>query len=127
MPTRYYSVAEANELLNEIKPLMAELLERRARIVRSRHDVTPILKDMHSDTGSAAATFMAQDFEAIQQLIERIQSYGCVVKDMNVGLLDFLTELNGREVYLCWRYGEPRIEFFHELHTGYNSRQRIDD
>lgn len=125
MPARYFTVPEANEILARIEPLMAELLARRARVVRTRHDVAPILSNLHNDMGSLEATSMAQDFEAIQQLIQRIQAYGCVVKDMNVGPLDFLAEHDGREVYLCWRFGEPRIEFFHELHTGYNSRQRI--
>lgn len=125
MPARYFSVTEANEILAEIKPLMAELLERRARVVRSRHEVASILSDLTSDMGSPEATVMAQDFDVIQQLIRRIQAYGCRVKDMNVGLLDFLSERKGREVYLCWRYGEEQIGYFHELHTGYNSRQRL--
>ena len=125
MPARYFSVAEANSLLIEIEPLMEELLERRARVVRARNEMKPALNDLRSDIGGPLATRMAQDFEVIQRLIARIQSFGCVVKDMNVGLLDFLTERDGREVYLCWRFGEARIEFFHELHTGFNSRQRI--
>jgi hypothetical protein len=48
-----------------------------------------------------------------------------VVKDINVGLLDFLADRHGRDVYLCWRYGEPRIEFYHDLHNGFNGRQPI--
>jgi hypothetical protein len=45
---------------------------------------------------------------------------------MNGGLLDFLSERNGRDVYLCWRYGEPTISHYHELHTGYNGRRPIE-
>jgi hypothetical protein len=125
MPAHYFTVSEANEILTEIKPLMAELLERRARVVRARQEVAPILGDLTSNMGSYEATAIAQDFVAIEQLIRRIQAYGCELKDMNVGLLDFLSERNGREIYLCWRYGEERIEYFHELHTGYNGRRQL--
>lgn len=125
MPARYFSVDEANSLLGEIEPLMGDLLARRAKVVRARNQLKPALNDLHSDIGGALATEMAQDFRRIEKLIKRIQSFGCVVIDMNVGLLDFLSERDGREVYLCWRYGEPRIDFYHDLHTGFNSRQRI--
>ena len=125
MPARYFSVTEANEILTEVKPLMAELLERRAKVVRSRQDVAPILGDLTSNMGSHEATVIAHDFAVIEELIQRIQAYGCQVKDMNVGLLDFLSQRNGREVYLCWRYGEEQIEYYHELHTGYNSRRHL--
>lgn len=125
MATRYFTVEEANALLVELEPLMAELLERRARVVRSRHEVMTILNDYHSNMGSLAASEMVFEFAAIERLVKAVQGYGCVLKDMNAGLLDFLTERNGREVYLCWHYGESRIEYYHELHTGYNGRQRL--
>ncbi len=125
MPARYFTVSEANSLLPAIEPLMAELLERRAKVVRLYGQLKPALNKHGSDVGGAPATEMANDFRKIETLITRIQSYGCVVKDMNVGLLDFLTEREGREVYLCWRYGEPQITHFHDLHTGFNSRQRL--
>ena len=125
MPARYFSVDEANTLLREIEPLMADLLARRAKVVRARSQLMPGLSDLRNDFGGPIATEVALDFRRIEQLIGRIQSFGCVLKDMNVGLLDFLSERDGREVFLCWRYGEPQIEHFHDLHTGFNSRQRI--
>ncbi|MDX1662277.1 MAG: DUF2203 domain-containing protein [Candidatus Promineifilaceae bacterium] len=125
MSTRYFTVEEANSLLPEIEPLVGELLERRARVVRTRDQVEGILEDPHSNMGSAAATRMAQEFATIEQLVERIQAYGCYLKDMNAGLVDFLSERDGREVFLCWRYGESSIHYYHELHTGYNGRQPV--
>jgi hypothetical protein len=68
---------------------------------------------------------LTQYFAAIQRLINEVQGHGCVIKDLNVGLLDFLAERNGREVYLCWRFGEDKIEYFHELHTGFQGRKRF--
>ena len=65
------------------------------------------------------------DFAVIERQIAELQSYGCVIKDLNGGLVDFLAERNGREVYLCWRYGEDRIEYYHELHTGFQGRRKF--
>lgn len=125
MPARYFTADEINTLLPELEPLMGQLLERRAKVVASRYQVMEILHDFHSNVGGAGPSEMVGDFMVIERLIHRIRAYGCVVKDLNVGLLDFLAERDGREVYLCWRYGEPRVEYFHELHTGFMSRQRI--
>jgi hypothetical protein len=125
MPAKYFTAEEANALLPKIRPLMGHLLERRARVVRLRHEVAGLLEDEPSDVGGPAASRMVQDFIAIEKLANKIRAYGCVIKDLNAGLLDFLAERDGREIYLCWRYGEPSIEFYHELHTGYSGRQRL--
>lgn len=125
MKPRYFTVDEANALLPVIEPLVGELLELRAKVVVSRQSLGAVLDDYHSDVGGRTATEMAAEFDRIQTLVEHIQSRGCILKDTNSGLVDFLAEINGREVFLCWRYGEPRVAFFHELHTGFNGRQPV--
>lgn len=125
MPARYFTVEEANTLLPTLEPLMGELLERRARVVSQRKQLGKALDDLHRNVGGRVPSQMAQDFRVIEQLVHRIQSHGCILKDMNSGLLDFLARREGREVYLCWRYGEPRVAFYHELHTGFNGRQPV--
>lgn len=125
MSSRYFTVEEANAVLPKVEPLMGKLLEHRAKIVRDREEIEDMLDDLHSNVGGQVASEMAQRFMAIERLIKKIQSHGCIVKDMNTGLLDFLAEIDGREVYLCWRYGEPRVAHYHELHTGYNGRQPV--
>jgi len=64
--------------------------------------------------------------ESIQSALERIQSTGCVVKDIEVGLLDFPARINGEAVYLCWRLGEDRIRFYHSQDEGFSGRKPID-
>jgi hypothetical protein len=125
MSVRYFTLQEANDLLPEIKPLMAELLNRRGKVVESRHELAPMLKRPHHDVGGAAASEIVQDFIAIERLADKIRGYGCVIKDLNAGLVDFLSERDGRDVYLCWRFGEPQVEYYHELHTGFNGREPV--
>lgn len=125
MAVRYFTLAEANALLPRINPLMARLLEKRARVVRLRQQMGNLLDGSLSDVGGRVPSEMVRDFMVIETLLAKIQSYGCIVKDLNIGLLDFLAERDGREVYLCWRFGEPEIQFYHELHTGFSGRQRF--
>jgi hypothetical protein len=125
MAARYFTVEEANSLLPGIRPVMAELMERRARVVTTKGEMSETFEFGHSDFGGAVASSIVLDFIAIERLAKKIRSNGCVIRDLNAGLLDFLSERDGREIYLCWRFGEPRIEYYHELHTGYQSRQQI--
>ena len=126
MSVRYFTLREANEALLEIKPLMAELLERRARAVVRSQEIENLLGHAHVDFGGPIATELVQEFDAIEELLSKIRSYGCVVKNLEAGLIDFLANLNGRDVYLCWRYGEERISYYHELHTGFQGRIALD-
>ena len=58
--------------------------------------------------------------------MHRIQDTGALIKDINIGLLDFPALRDGREVYLCWQYGEGDIAYWHEIDAGYEGRQPID-
>lgn len=127
MPTvKYFTVEEANAVLPNIEPLMARLLAVRGKVVRQRQALRPLLDDLISDVGGWEASQMVLDFIEIEQLAAEIQSYGCVLKDLNTGLLDFPAKLDGRDVLLCWRYGEPDVAFYHELHSGFNGRRPIE-
>lgn len=125
MSMRYFTLNEANTLLSELEPLVGRLLELRARVTHESRSMGNVLSDLHSNVGGPSASRLTKEFEEIELLIRRIQSYGCVVKSLEAGLLDFLCERDGRDVFLCWRYGEPSIQFFHELHSGYSGRQPV--
>ena len=65
--------------------------------------------------------------ETLREQIEAIQDTGCVIKDIEVGLVDWPAMHQGREVLLCWKYGEPEVGFWHELHTGFAGRRPISE
>jgi len=62
----------------------------------------------------------------MQGIIDRINEMGAEVKDIEIGLIDFRSRIGGREVYLCWKLGEERIGWWHDLDSGYASRRRLD-
>jgi hypothetical protein len=63
---------------------------------------------------------------ALRAAIEQVQETGCVLKDLDIGLVDFPTLLRGVEVYLCWKLGEPAIEYWHGVEEGFRGRKAID-
>jgi len=63
---------------------------------------------------------------AFKQAIERVNEFGCLVKDLDIGLIDFPTLFEGEEVYLCWKLGEAGIQFWHGVHEGFRGRKPID-
>ena len=62
----------------------------------------------------------------LRSAIEQVQAVGCVLKDLNIGLIDFPTLFRGEEVCLCWKLGEPQIEFWHGVEEGFRGRKAID-
>lgn len=68
-----------------------------------------------------------QAAESVKAAFDVIQEAGCLLKDLNMGLLDFPTLYREREVYLCWRLGESAIEYWHGIDEGFAGRKKIDD
>ena len=125
MSMRYFTLDEANTLLSELEPLVGRVLALRARASHHSREMGALLADLSSDVGGPLPTQLTGEFVEIEDLIERIQTYGVVLKSLEAGLLDFLCERDGRDVFLCWRYGEPAVQYYHELHTGFQGRRPI--
>jgi len=63
---------------------------------------------------------------ALKQAVDKVHEFGCVVKDLDIGLIDFPTLFQGEEVYLCWKLGEVGIRFWHGVNEGFRGRKPID-
>ena len=86
-------------------------------------DVWPVIEKSLGNGGSRTASLAVKEFDQLEELVRQVQSSGAILKDINLGLVDFLGEREGRDVYLCWKYGEAVIEFWHELNSGFSGRQ----
>ncbi len=62
----------------------------------------------------------------IQEEVGKLEELGIEVKSLD-GLVDFRALRGGRQVYLCWQYGEPTVRYWHELNRGFSGRQPIED
>jgi hypothetical protein len=125
MSPRYFTVEEANALLPTLRPIVREMLEARQRIVDAQPDLWPMLEKAVGNGGSQKAGAVLADFEKVQRAVKAVEALGLHLKDLNTGLLDFLSEREGRVVYLCWRYDEPRVAYWHDLEAGFAGRKPI--
>ena len=125
MPTHYFTVAEANALLPRVKAVISDLLDARQRILDAQPDLWPVLEKALGNGGSKKAGELLVEFERIESSVHALSEMGCILKDINSGLVDFPTIRNGREVLLCWRYDEPEVGFWHDAEAGFAGRQPL--
>ncbi|HUK18820.1 MAG TPA: DUF2203 domain-containing protein [Bryobacteraceae bacterium] len=97
--------------------------------VRSFLERVTLMGGMMVNRNRARTTRERRDSLAqrLRSTIEHVQEMGCVVKDLDMGLIDFPTLLRGVEVYLCWKLGEPRIAYWHGTDEGFRGRKPIDE
>ncbi len=120
-----FTPEEANALLEEIRPIVGEMLSARKEVLSLRPSLEGMLEKMIGNGGSRQAGELLEAFERLRNAVLRIQSKGVLVKDIQSGLLDFPSLREGRTVFLCWQYDEPGVAFWHELDTGFAGRKPI--
>jgi hypothetical protein len=124
--THYFTLAGANAALQIIRPLMEKIRVVRKKILEQKPEVWPVIEKAAGNGGSKAASLLMEDFEQLDQYVHQIQETGAILKDINLGLLDFSAWREDHEVYLCWKYGEQDIEYWHEIGDGFAGRRPIE-
>lgn len=129
MRERYFTLEEATALLPRLTELLTALRERqRALQARGQTEQARARTNGHVGDQEARARRQAEieaEVAALQAGVAEIAELGVEVKDIEMGLVDFRARREGRVVYLCWRLGEPAIEWWHELDTGFAGRQPL--
>jgi hypothetical protein len=136
---KLFTVEQANRML----PLVRRIVEDIVREHRRWQEKILELELVASTAGSVAvngqptpaessddrtaalerdAMTIARDIDAFERELEQL---GIVLKDRRLGLVDFPGELDGRRVWLCWRLGEPAVQYWHDLDAGYAGRQPL--
>ncbi len=134
MPRRF-TLAEAQSLVPQVSALLRQGLALKAehaaaeRAIHSSMERIMVMGGMIVDreTAREARSRLESATTKLRDAVERVQELGCVVKDLEIGLVDFPTLLRGTEVYLCWKMGEPAIEFWHGTDEGFAGRKPIDE
>ncbi len=65
--------------------------------------------------------------ETYQAAWAQLDEMGAVLKDPRTGLVDFYGHVDGKLVWLCWRYGEDAVTHYHQLNEGFSGRKPIED
>jgi hypothetical protein len=129
---KFFTVAEANATLplvravvRDIAELAHSLRERHERLARVRPPERGQIPEAYREELEQVQAEFERDQERMQEYEQELQDLGVELKDYDKGLIDFPSRMSGREVYLCWRLGEPSVQYWHELEAGFAGRQRI--
>jgi hypothetical protein len=130
-----FSLEEVNALLPELTRIVGKQLELRASIEKmlddlaevtgARGDVTPRASD-EPDVRRQKRD-VARAVDTYQQGWTEVEVLGGVLKDPKEGLVDFYGKVGERLVWLCWKFGETRIDHYHQLDEGFSGRKRIEE
>lgn len=123
--TTHYTPEDANRILPQVRSLVVEIMAARQAIIDAQPELWPVLEKGIGNGGSKKAGEMLAHFNRVEQGVRQLKDLGVVLKDISLGLIDFPSLRDGREIWLCWQYDEPAVMFWHELQSGYAGRQKI--
>jgi hypothetical protein len=128
-----FTVAEANKALQDIGPRMERLVKAKAEFdqLQTRLEVMKLaVAGASQENPDARELKLLHDrrnrlAESISKEIAAIHAHGCLVKDLDRGLVDFHALAGDRLVFLCWQLGEAGVKHWHTLDGGFSSRQPL--
>ncbi len=131
---RYFSVAEANALVPALELRFGKVMQLRGQLRHAYEQLetageVPTAQSLQRRDGPAALIKLRGRFrallEALRDELAAVEGMGIAVKDLDLGLCDFLGKRDGRDVWLCWQYGEKSVTHWHELHEGFGGRHPL--
>ena len=131
---RLFSIAEVNALIPSLSALVEQQLRAQSEIEQDLAELTRLTGEPPKSLASKPED--SSDVSRLKlHLRDRVRRYeagwvevqrlGGVVKDPRTGLVDFYGRIEGRTVWLCWRYGEESIGYYHDLDSGFSGRRAL--
>lgn len=134
---KVFTLDEANNMLPVLKAVFSSIYEFNNALKGINKDIKMLYdiwgKDIENDSNVDNGFYLKliNDSTAITNQIKIIINYldsiGCVIKDLHNGLVDFYFDKNGELVFLCWKYCEDAINYWHPIATGYTDRRPIKE
>ncbi len=118
-----FTLAKANSALPLVRRVVKDIVgtHSRAADLQGKIEALP--------TGAKSRSVLQDQLETtidrLQELVSELQGIGCELKDYETGLIDFIGRHKGHDVCLCWKLGEDKIAFFHEITAGFSGRQPV--
>ncbi len=124
---RTYSIDEANALVPQVRAVLLQIAVEQRRLEQAHEEMHRRLEGDGDPAAMEAAGHheaeMNEIGEGIRTLQAHLEGLGIQVRDMEMGLVDFPAERDGRRVWLCWRLADPRVAFWHPTDEGYATRR----
>lgn len=133
MPKRF-TLLEAERLLPEIEKIIREAVLLKSQYEEAEQSLQSFTQrvamqgGMTIDRNAVLQQRALRDHhgQKLKAAVEEIHERGCLIKDLDIGLVDFPTLFHGKEVYLCWKMGESGISHWHGVDEGFAGRKPID-
>ncbi len=119
---RLYSLDEANAELMDLRERLPRLRVARDGLIAASERIKAAVA---SDGGGVAEAGWFTQQQTLKAEIEHLAERGILLRDPEIGLIDFPAERDGRRVYLCWRLGEDEVAWYHEATTGFGNRKPL--
>lgn len=131
-PAKLFTVQQANATLPLVRAITADVVKLSQDMVDRRQRLDYLKSGRHMASGDPYDEELAQieeelgkDSLKLQGYVEELRQLGVEPKTLTEGLVDFPAMMEGRLVYLCWKHGEPEVQYWHELDAGFAGRQPL--
>ena len=127
----YFTREEAEALLPQISVVLREIQVKYESVLQTQEELDALRMQAAGNGYHLQDRIMnlqrelSQQAQTLRKLLDELTGFGCVLKDPERGLIDFLSLRSGREIYLCWYLGEERINFWHDLEAGFAGRHPL--
>ncbi len=133
--SKIFTLQEAERLVPIVKEWLQRAIESKSEVETVERELQGIRKRIDLLGGSkinpaAVLELKRATDEALRTLrdvVGQIEASGCLVKDLDSGLVDFPALLGDEEVYLCWKLGEDSIDYWHRVEEGFAGRKPVGD
>ena len=126
---RRFTIEQADAQVPRLEALIGRL-QRNALRLRTERDA--MAARLQGDPRLVPVQQLLAEVPELRRVVEdldaamgAIQALGVELKDVELGLIDFPAILDGREVFLCWQFGEDRIRFWHRRSEGFAGRRPL--
>src|SRR5262245_25355109 len=127
MEERIFTLIEAQRLLPVLRSLLEDIGSVWSRIRELDPEIQKARDKAQFDGYSEFGVEYVELVSHLVTLLHHIKDMGVLLKDAGKGLCDFPYMRQGKVVYLCWQLGEDRIEYWHDIETGFAGREPLDD
>lgn len=132
VPLRVFTLEQANEIIPEVQESILWFKDAVQEISQTQDSLSVLELVGAGDVKSPehreliSKRFQLQrQVQEYQDRLEEFQKLGCLIKDVEGGLVDFYGLKDGRLIFLCWKLGEKRIDHWHEINAGVKGRRPV--
>jgi len=124
MPEQFYSVDEANALVPKVRTLLERVRATQQALAEDK-TLAAVREKAANNGGGLPNNRLSELTRTLERDLRQLQEWGIVLRDPSIGLIDFFHRREGQTVFLCWKLGESKVEWWHPIDTGIAGRQPL--